>query len=129
MLSVSANSEGHAEFRADILGRSGLSTNQDEGATYRKLLCVAFDLALLISHNGSEFPDFVFHDDVFAGLDNRKKENLRDVMRSCGNKGIQQIVTVIDSELPSSDFFDGDEIVLHLHDDGASGRLFKIPEW
>lgn len=129
MLSVSANSEGHAEFRADILGRSGLSTNQDEGATYRKLLCVAFDLALLISHNGSEFPDFVFHDDVFAGLDNRKKENLRDVMRSCGNKGIQQIVTVIDSELPSSDFFDGDEIALHLHDDGASGRLFKIPEW
>lgn len=129
MLSVSTNNEGHAEFRADILGRSGLSTNQDEGMTYRKLLCVAFDLALLISHNGSGFPDFVFHDDVFAGLDNRKKENLRDVMRSCGNKGIQQIVTVIDSELPAPDFFDKDEITLRLHDDGESGRLFKIPEW
>lgn len=129
MLSVSANNEGHAVFRADILGRSGLSTNQDEGATYRKLLCVAFDLALLISHDGNGFPDFVFHDDVFAGLDNRKKGNLRDVMRSCGNKGIQQIVTVIDSELPTPDFFDEDEIMLHLHDDGKSGRLFKIPEW
>lgn len=129
MLSVSANSEGHAEFRADILGRSGLSTNQDEGATYRKLLCVAFDLALLMSHGGNRFPDFAFHDDVFAGLDNRKKENLRDVMRSCGYKGIQQIVTVIDSELPTPNFFDKDEVILRLHDDGESGRLFKIPEW
>lgn len=128
-LSVSTNNEGHADFSADVLGSDGLSTNQDEGSTYRKLLCVAFDLALLLAHDGDGFPDFVFHDDVFAGLDNRKKENLRDIMRACGNKGIQQIVTAIDSELPSSEFFDADEIVLHLHDEGDSGRLFKIPEW
>ena len=129
MLSVRVNNKGHAEFRADVLGRGGLTTNQDEGSTYRKLLCVAFDLALLIAHGGNGFPDFVFHDDVFAGLDNRKKENLRDIMRTCGNKGIQQIVTAIDSELPVSKFFDEDEIVLRLHDEGNSGRLFKIPEW
>lgn len=129
MLSVSANNEGHAEFRADVLGQGGLSTNQDEGSTYKKLLCVAFNLALLVAHGGNGFPDFVFHDDVFAGLDNRKKENLLGVMRACGNKGIQQIVTVIDSELPTPEFFDEDEIVLRLHDEGNSGRLFKIPEW
>ena len=100
-----------------------------EGSTYKKLLCVAFDLALLIAHDGNGFPDFVFHDDVFAGLDKRKKENLRDVMRACGNKGVQQIVTAIDSELPASEFFDEGEITLRLHDKGDSGRLFKIPEW
>lgn len=72
VLSVSVNKEGHAEFRADILGQGGMSTNQDEGSTYRKLLCVAFDLAILVSHGGNKFPDFVFHDDVFAGLDRRK---------------------------------------------------------
>lgn len=129
MLSVSANTEGHAEFRAEISDKRGMSTNQDEGVTYKKLLCVAFDLALLLAHDASGFPDFVYHDDVFGGLDNRKKENLRDVMRSCGNKGIQQIVTAIDSELPTPDFFDVDEIVLRLHDDGSDGRLFKMPEW
>ncbi len=129
MLSVSANRDGHAEFKAEILGRDGVSTNQDEGMTYKKLLCVAFDLALLLAHGGRGFPDFVFHDDVFAGLDNRKKQNLRDVMRACGDKGVQQIVTVIDSELPGDGFFNEDEIVLRLHDDGMSGRLFKIAEW
>lgn len=129
MLSVSANAEGHAEFKAEISDKRGMSTNQDEGVTYKKLLCVAFDLALLLAHEIEGFPDFVYHDDVFGGLDNRKKENLREVMRSCANKGIQQIVTVIDSELPRFDFFDDEEVTLRLHDDGVDGRLFKISEW
>ena len=129
MLSVGVNTEGHAEFKAEISDKRGMSTNQDEGVTYKKLLCVAFDLALLLAHESKGFPDFVYHDDIFGGLDDRKKENLRDVMRSCANKGIQQVVTVIDSELPASDFFYEEEIMLRLHDDGDDGRLFKIPEW
>lgn len=129
MLSVGVNTEGHAEFKAEISDKRGMSTNQDEGVTYKKLLCVAFDLALLLAHESKGFPDFVYHDDVFGGLDDRKKGNLRDVMRSCANKGIQQVVTVIDSELPASDFFYEEEIMLRLHDDGDNGRLFKIPEW
>lgn len=129
MLSVGVNAEGHAEFKAEISDKRGMSTNQDEGVTYKKLLCVAFDLALLLAHESKGFPDFVYHDDVFGGLDDRKKGNLRDVMRSCANKGIQQVVTVIDSELPASDFFHEEEIMLRLHDDGDDGRLFKISEW
>lgn len=129
MLSVSANAEGHAEFKAEISDKLGMSTNQDEGVTYKKLLCVAFDLALLLAHGAEGFPDFVYHDDVFSGLDNRKKENLRDVMRSCANRGVQQVVTAIDSELPRPDFFDEAEVALLLHDNGDDGRLFKIPEW
>lgn len=129
MLSVSANKEGHAEPRAEILNKSGMSTNQDEGATYRKLLCIAFDLALILAHDGKGFPTFVYHDDVLGSLDNRKRENLRDVMRSCANRGVQQIVTVIDSDLPSTDFFDEDEVVLRLNDEGDMGRLFKMAEW
>jgi uncharacterized protein YydD (DUF2326 family) len=50
-------------------------------------------------------------------------------MRKCADRGVQQVVTVIDSDLPSPDFFDADEIMLHLHDAGDDGRLFKIPEW
>lgn len=129
MLSVSTNSKGHAEFRAEIVNKDGISTNQDEGVTYRKLLCIAFDLALILAHNSNGFPSFVFHDDALGSLDDRKKENLRDVMRSCADRGVQQVVTVIDSDLPSADFFDDDEIVLCLHDAGDDGRLFKMPEW
>lgn len=129
MLSVSANAEGHAEFKAEISDIRGMSTSQDEGVTYKKLLCVAFDLALLLAHEAKGFPDFVYHDDAFGGLDNRKKENLRDIMRSCANRGVQQIVTAIDSELPTPDFFEAGEITLRLHDDGNDGRLFKMPEW
>lgn len=129
MLSVSANSNGHAEFRAEIVNKDGISTNQDEGVTYKKLLCIAFDLALILAHDGRGFPTFVYHDDAFGSLDNRKKESLRNVMRKCADRGVQQVVTVIDSDLPSPDFFDADEIVLRLHDAGDDGRLFKIPEW
>lgn len=129
MLSVSANTEGHAEPRAEILNKSGVSTNQDEGTTYRKLLCIAFDLALILAHDGNGFPTFVYHDDALGSLDNRKRENLRDVMRSCADRGVQQIITVIDSDLPSPDFFDEDEIVLRLNDEGDAGRLFKMKEW
>lgn len=129
LLSVSVNDNSHADFKAEIVGRDGSSTNQDEGKTYRGLLCVAFDLALLLAHDGKGFPTFVYHDDVLSGLDKRKKENLRDVMRGCADRGVQQIVTVIDSDLPYDGFFDEGEIVLRLHDDGDDGRLFKIPEW
>lgn len=128
MLSVDMNEEGHANFKAELLSKRGITTNQDEGATYKKLMCIAFDLALLLAHDKKGFPGFVYHDDAFGALDNRKKENLREVMRSCADKGLQQIVTAIDSELPSS-FFDSDEIILRLHDDGNKGRLFKLPEW
>lgn len=129
MLSVSANKEGHAELRAEILNKNGISTNQDEGTTYRKLLCIAFDLALILAHDEKSFPSFVYHDDALGSLDNRKRENLRDVMRSCANQGVQQIITVIDSDLPSHDFFNEEEIVLRLNDKGDSGRLFRMAEW
>lgn len=129
MLSVDANREGHAEFKAEILNKNSRATDQDEGATYKKLMCIAFDLALLMAHVNDGFPVFVYHDDAFGALDSRKQKNLREIMRSYANKGLQQIVTAIDSELPSGDFFNPDEIILRLHDDGDEGRLFKLAEW
>lgn len=39
MLSVNVNSEGHAEFKADISDKRGMSTNQDEGSP-TKSCCV-----------------------------------------------------------------------------------------
>ncbi|MBI3118250.1 MAG: DUF2326 domain-containing protein, partial [Candidatus Hydrogenedentes bacterium] len=47
LLSVSPNQLGHLEFKAEILDESGNATSADMGHTYRKLLCIAFDMAVL----------------------------------------------------------------------------------
>ncbi|WP_211273025.1 DUF2326 domain-containing protein [Corynebacterium stationis] len=133
LLTVSLNSQFHPNFEAEILDDSGNATSAQRGHTYKKLLCVAFDLAVLRVHFGSGFPAFVVHDGVFESLDKRKKSNLLDVMREYANLGIQQIITLIDSDMPpevdNKPAFSEDEIVLRLHDEGDKGRLFKMQPW
>lgn len=133
VLSVLVNKEGHLVFRAEILDEKGGSTGADLGHTYRKLLCIAFDLAVLRAHLKEKFPRFVYHDGVFETLDDRKKENLLAVIRYYGELGLQPIITLIDSDLPKRDddkpIFSKDEIVLTLHDKDQSGRLFRMQAW
>lgn len=134
LLSVSPNKEGHLEFKAEILDGSGNATSADMGHTYRKLLCIAFDLAVLRAHSDKRFPRFVYHDGVFESLDDRKKENLLGVIRRYADYGLQPIITLIDSDLPlrsteQGTVFDPQELVLLLHDENQQGRLFKIPPW
>jgi len=134
LLSVSPNREGHLEFKAEILDGSGNATSADLGHTYRKLLCIAFDLAVLRARLEEKSPRFVYHDGVFESLDDRKKENLLAVIRQYADFGLQSIITLIDSDIPSRAgkddlVFEEDEIVLMLHDEGAEGRLFKMDSW
>jgi uncharacterized protein YydD (DUF2326 family) len=136
LLSVAPNHSGHLEFKAEILDDSGNATSADLGFTYRKLLCIAFDVALLRAHLDGQFPRFVFHDGAFESLDDRKKENLLGVMREFARLGIQHIVTLIDSDVPvrptdgkNTPFFEDSEVVLRLHDEDASGRLFRMKAW
>jgi uncharacterized protein YydD (DUF2326 family) len=134
LLSVSPNKEGHLEFKAEILDESGNTTSADLGHTYRKLLCIAFDMALLRAHLEQKFPRFVYHDGIFESLDDRKKKNLLVVLREYAELGIQTIITLIDSDLPARNqgeksVFDASEIVLTLHDENDQGRLFKMKAW
>jgi uncharacterized protein YydD (DUF2326 family) len=134
LLSVSPNQVGHLEFRAEILDGSGNATSADLGHTYRKLLCIAFDLAILRAHLDDKFPRFVYHDGVFESLDDRKKENLLAVIRRYAELGLQPIITLIDSDLPvravdEGPIFSTDEVVITLHDEGEQGRLFKMKAW
>jgi uncharacterized protein YydD (DUF2326 family) len=134
LLSVASNQYGHLEFKAEILDDSGNVTSADLGFTYRKLLCIAFDLALMRAHLNDRYPRFVFHDGVFESLDDRKKENLLSVIRAYAKMGIQCIISLIDSDLPTQLKspplgFDDEEVVLRLHDEGDDGRLFKMKAW
>lgn len=134
LLSVSPNSLGHLEFRAEILDESGNATSADLGHTYRKLLSIAFDLAVLRAHLDKRFPRFVYHDGAFESLDDRKKINLMAVLHEYCDAGLQVTVTLIDSDLPSPaedtiEFISPDEVILRLHDEGESGRLFRMKSW
>lgn len=134
LLSVYANKDGHLEFKAEILDDAGNATSADLGHTYRKLLCIAFDLAVVRAHLDDRFPRFVYHDGVFESLDDRKKANLLKVIREYASLGIQPIITLIDSDMPphgEDDIpaFSPDEIVLLLHDEGPDGRLFRMRAW
>ncbi len=134
VLSCTLNREGNIEFQAEILDETGTATSADDGHTYRKLLCVAFDLAVFVTYLNESFIHFVFHDGVFESLDDRKKRCLLKEMRRLCSEGLQQIITVIDSDLPVDEHghrvkFAESEIVRLLHDQGDGGRLFRIPAW
>lgn len=133
LLSVGVNQQGHLEFRAELLDEAGNATSADRGHSYKKLLCIAFDLAVLRAHLDEQFPRFAYHDGVFESLDDRKKENLLAVIRRYTALGIQSIITLIDSDLPqrttAEPVFAPEEIVLQLHDEGDRGRLFKMKAW
>lgn len=129
-LTVSLNeNSGNFEFQA-VYQESGKNTNESLGNTYRKFLCIAFDLAIARVYFDKNFPKFIYIDGVFDGLDDRKKDLLLEVLREYSNFGIQIIATTINSEvLGLTSPITEQEIVLTLHDDGQDGRLFKMPIW
>ncbi len=134
VITLSLNSKGNLEFEAEILDEAGSATCAGSGHTYKKFLCIAFDLAILRAWLPKPFPRFVYHDGAFETLDDRKKENLLVVLRQYSDLGIQSVITLIDSDLPKrskdeGEVFVSNEIILKLHDKGESGRLFKMISW
>ncbi len=132
---VYLNSETNLEFDVGFRSGTGVRTMEDSGHSYKKMMCVAFDLAVLSSHLTENFPRFVFHDGVFESIDDNIKERLFSAMFDISTQGIQQIITLIDSDIPhgmsAEEFFaDRADIVLELNDavDG-SGLLFKQVRW
>ncbi|MEO8402518.1 MAG: DUF2326 domain-containing protein [Gammaproteobacteria bacterium] len=134
LLNVSLNTQCHLEFTAEILDENGNITSEAKGYTYQKLLCIAFDMAIARAYHNKDFPHFIFHDGVFETLDDRKKTNLLNVIRDySSNYNVQQVITLIDSDLPSgkiyTNIFEENEIVLFLNDKDKEGRLFNMDSW
>ena len=131
LISIGVNREGNLEFSAQ-LHESDVRSSQDKGNSYRKFLCCAFDMALLLTYEKEAFFRFVYHDGVFEGFDNRKKRLLLEVVRDlCENHNIQYILTVLDADIPRDENekrleFSNDEIILRLWEGDEKGRLFRI---
>ena len=103
-----------------------IDSAKDEGATYYKILCVAFDLAILINYRNKSHFRFVYHDDVVSGDDNGVKSRLIEVIRGiCLQHDIQYIFSVIKDNIPPSQNLEHD-VILSLNDREDSGKLFKM---
>lgn len=131
ILSWKINSQNNVEFNPPKIHTTGKrETAKDEGTTYKKLLCVAFDLTILSVYNSESYYRFVYHDDVLSQQDNGIKKRLLSLIeRLTKEYDLQYIFSIIKSDLPTDDDdrpiqFSGEEIVLRLHDRDGSGTLF-----
>ncbi|GAB4202027.1 MAG: hypothetical protein Fur0023_07350 [Bacteroidia bacterium] len=128
LISLILNNQGNIEFSADYQNPNDLiKTSEAQGTTYKKLLCVAFDLSLLINYSEKSFYRFVYHDGVLEGLDDRIKIRYINLVKNICNKyNIQYILTLIDSDLPKEEnnIISNEDICLELNDKDDTGKLF-----
>lgn len=132
LISLKTNRQGNVEFEANIQNPDDLTvTAEDYGMTYRKLLCMAFDISILVYYSKQSFYRFVYHDGALEALDDRRKVKFLNAVRKiCSDHNLQYILTIIDSDLPKDENnniikFPDNEICLRLYDRDDSGKLFK----
>lgn len=128
LLYVRTNKTGNVEFETEVApDENADATAEAYGNTYKKMLCVAFDLAVLATYSAKSFFRFVYHDGVFEGLDNRKKELFVQIARDyCQRYNLQYIFSSIEDDVPQNilSSFTAVEQVLTLSDENDSGKLF-----
>lgn len=121
LIKISPNSNYNIDFNPDFPNSA-----KDEGATYYKILCVAFDLAILINYTKQSHFRFVYHDDVISGDDNGVKTRLIEIVSEiCKKHDIQYIFSAIKDNIPAGIDL-SENIILELNDKDDSGKLFKM---
>ena len=137
LLSTKVNAEGNLEFNAQLIRdeETRAVTSEGQGTSYKKMLCAAFDMAVLETYATGSFYRFVYHDGVLEGLDERKKTKLLEAVdRFCETYQLQYILTMIDADVPrdmnnKKISFPKGTIVRELHERGDSGRLFNMQKF
>lgn len=128
LLYVRTNTTGNVEFITEVApDENAEATAEGCGDTYNKILCAAFDLAVLATYSSKSFFRFVYHDGVLEGLDNRKKTLYIQVVRDyCERYGLQYIFSSIEDDVPQNilSSFTPEEQFLTLNDQDDSGKLF-----
>ena len=122
------NSVGNIEFNAEIQSDDEIEiTAEGKGFSYKKFLCMAFDLSVLMAYSQKSFFRFVYHDGALEGLDNRKKINFINIIkRICSEYNLQYIFTCIEDHWPAGLELNPQDVAVEFDDSGDSGKLFKI---
>jgi len=124
------NGQGNIDFKVEVTKENEVDiTAEGKGNTYQKMLCISFDLAVLVAYHKNSFYRFVYHDGALEGLDNRKKINFINLVRDyCIKYNLQYIFTAIEHDIPLEMLkkFKAKEICLTLNDSGDEGKLFEF---
>ncbi len=124
------NGKGNIEFKVEVTEENEIEyTAAGKGNTYQKMLCISFDIAVLVAYHKNSFYRFVYHDGALEGLDNRKKINFINIVKEyCVKYNIQYIFTAIEHDIPLEMLktFSEKEICLTLNDSGDNGKLFEF---
>lgn len=124
---VLLNSSGNPEL--EWAGMDDFNMSEEEGATYKKLLSVCFDLSLAILHSSGGYYRFLIHDGVLEGVQFEKRSNLINFVREVLDRfGIQYIITAIEDDIvgvadQKLEWQEGE--VRRALNDGPQGRLFS----
>lgn len=127
------NESKNIEFKVNIIEMEETQlTSKSDGYSYKKMLCVCFDLAVLLNYKTEKFYQFVYHDGSLESMSDTKRIKYIDKMRDlCSKNGIQYIFTTLEDDIPRNP--DGSlytfdkEIVVTLDDrENHEGRLFGI---
>jgi uncharacterized protein YydD (DUF2326 family) len=87
LITIKPNSNYNIDFYPEFPDSA-----KHDGATYYKILCVAFDLAVIINYRNESYFRFLYHDDIVAGDDNGVKSRLIEVVKNiCQKHDIQYI--------------------------------------
>lgn len=121
LITISRNSTYNIDFKPEFPNSA-----KSDGATYYKILCIAFDLAILINYRDKSHFRFVYHDDVISGDDNGVKTRLIEVVREiCERFDIQYIFSAIKDNIPPVVDL-SENIILELNDRDDFGKLFRM---
>lgn len=128
------NTNNNPDFYANFISMNNSQvTSQSDGYSYRKMLCVCFDLAMLITYSQKNFIKFVYHDGAYESMsDTIKIKYLDEIRKVCKAYDIQYILTTLYDDIPRDSNnilyeFSDDEIALKLNDDDDNrGRLFSM---
>lgn len=124
------NGQGNIDFKVEVTKENEVDiTAEGKGNTYQKMLCISFDIAVLVAYHKNSFYRFVYHDGALEGLDNRKKINFLKIIREyCIKYNLQYIFTAIEHDIPLEMLktFTEKEVCLTLNDSGDKGKLFEF---
>ncbi|MCW1928367.1 DUF2326 domain-containing protein [Bhargavaea beijingensis] len=125
IIDISTNTKSNVEFNAGIITDNGALTHEDEGFSYRKMLCMCFDLAILSFYSNRSFFKFLYHDGPFEALhENRKDSYLEFLEDYCAANDVQYIISVIDSDISLYKLNEQDIVCELEQNDDGSGALF-----
>lgn len=120
VLVANVNREGNPHFESLTFNteESEEITGKGQGYTAKKVQCASFVLALLCQYSSNNFYKFAYHDGILEGWGDGPKTRFINVVRKlCEIHDIQYIISMIKSDLPTSEIFKEGELRITLDKD------------